>query len=114
MPKIKKETIFSINKFPTLKIFKYGNGKNYYCVFYVGTNIKKSGNIEKSLKTSNVKEAEKKAKDFYKTFWKDINDKPLEKDVSFDKSIAQPFFELRKKKYSRKGKEEYYLKEFEI
>jgi hypothetical protein len=112
MPKIKKETIFSINKFPTLKIFKYGNGKNYYCVFYVGTNIKKSGNIEKSLKTSNVKEAEKKAKDFYKTFWKDINDKPLEKDVSFDKSIAQPFFELRKKKYSRKGKEEYYLKEF--
>jgi hypothetical protein len=112
MPKINKETIFSLNKFPTLKIFKYGNGKNYYCVFYVGTNIKKSGNIEKSLKTENIKEAEKKAKDFYKTFWKNIKDRPLEKDVSFDKSIAQPFFELRKKKYSRKGKDEYYLKEF--
>ena len=32
MPKINKETIFSLNKFPTLKIFKYENGKNYYCL----------------------------------------------------------------------------------
>ena len=62
MPKINKETILSLNKFPTLKIFKYGNGKNYYCVFYVGTNIKKSGNVEKSLKTTNLKEAETKAR----------------------------------------------------
>ena len=112
MPKINKESTINLNKFPTLKLFKYENTKNYYCVFYVGTNLKKSGNVEISLKTGNIKEAEKKAKDFYKAFWKNINNKPLEKEVSFNKTIALPFFELRKKKYSRIGKVEYYLKEF--
>ena len=62
MPKIKKETIKQIPKIHSLKIYKKENRNNYYCSFYVGTNIMKSGNKEISLYTENVKEALKKAR----------------------------------------------------
>ena len=54
MPKIKKDTIKKFPQTASLKIFKFENSKNYYCSFYVGTHNKKSGNVEKSLKTQNV------------------------------------------------------------
>ena len=55
MPKIDKNTIKLLPKNRSLKIYKKENLPNYYCSFYVGSNIMKSGNKEMSLRTSNVK-----------------------------------------------------------
>ena len=68
MPKIEKQTIKLLPKIRSLRIYKKENYPNYYCSFYVG-NIMKSGNKEISLKTSNVKEALKKAPQIYKDFY---------------------------------------------
>ena len=35
MPKIKKETLQILPRL-NIHIYKYGNGKNYYCKFYIG------------------------------------------------------------------------------
>ena len=51
MPKIKKDTIKTIPKIHSLKIYKKENRKSYYCSFYVGTSLMKSGNKELTLKT---------------------------------------------------------------
>ena len=48
MPKIDKNTIKLLPKNRSLKIYKKENLQNYYCYFYVGSNIMKSGNKEMS------------------------------------------------------------------
>ena len=114
MPKVNKSSIINIKKCDSLKVFKYENSKNYHFSFYVSRKVTRSGNIEKSTKKSNSRDAEKIAKEFYKNYWINFDDRILEKDYSFDKSIAQPFFELRRKQYLRKGKEGYSNKEMKM
>ena len=104
--KIIKNTIKKIPKLHSLKIYKKENRNNYFCSFYVGTNVMKSGNKELSLKTENVKEALKKAKQtFYN--WHEKNKDILvhrENKVDIEKQIALPFFKVRIRKYLMKGK----------
>ena len=104
--KIIKNTIKKIPKLHSLKIYKKENRNNYFCSFYVGTNVMKSGNKELSLKTENVKEALKKAKQtFYN--WHEKNKDILvnrEHKVDIEKEIALPFFKVRIRKYQMKGK----------
>jgi hypothetical protein len=102
MPKIKKETIKKLPQTPSLKIFKYENSKNYHCSFYVGFNFKKSGNVEKSLKTENRKNAEKLAKELYKNWWLENEYTTPKKERSFDTDIAQPYLRTRIIKYNKK------------
>ena len=94
MPKIKKETIKHLPQTPTLKIYKYDNSKKYQCSFYVGYTHSTSGSIQKSLRTENRQEAEKKAKEIYKNWWLENGNTTPKKERSFDKDIAQPWFKL--------------------
>ena len=106
MPKIKKETIKQIPKIHSLKIYKKENRNNYYCSFYVGTNIMKSGNKEISLYTENVKEALKKARNVYVDWQNENKDVVVNsvKKIDIEKDIALPFFKVRIRKYQMKGK----------
>ena len=106
MPKIKKETIKQIPKIHSLKIYKKENRNNYYCSFYVGTNIMKSGNKEISLYTENVKEALKKARNVYVDWQNENKDIVVNsvKKIDIEKDIALPFFKVRIRKYQMKGK----------
>ena len=106
MPKIKKETIKLIPKIHSLKIYKKENRNNYYCSFYVGTNIMKSGNKEISLYTENVKEALKKARNVYVDWQNENKDVVVNsvKKIDIEKDIALPFFKVRIRKYQMKGK----------
>ncbi len=106
MPKIKKDTIKTIPKIHSLKIYKKENRNNYYCSFYVGTSILKSGNKELSLRTENVKEALKKAKNTFLD-WTNKNKDIIansQRRLDIDKDIATPFFKVRIRKYQMKGK----------
>ena len=104
MPKIKKDTIKKLPQTPTLKIFKYDNSNKFHCSFYVGYNHGvASGSVQKSLKTENRAVAEKLAKELYKQWWLDNENKVIKKERSFDKDIAQPFFKTRIIKYRNKG-----------
>ena len=104
MPKIKKDTIKKLPQTPTLKIFKYDNSNKFHCSFYVGYNHGvASGSVQKSLKTENRAVAEKLAKELYKEWWLDNENKVIKKERSFDKDIAQPFFKTRIIKYRNKG-----------
>ena len=49
MPKINKKTIVTFPRIPSLKIYQFTNSTNYFCNFYVGTHILKSGNKEMTL-----------------------------------------------------------------
>ena len=69
MPKINKKTIITFPRIPSLKIYQFTNSANYFCNFYVGTHILKSGNKEITLKTKNVNEAKKRAKEEYYKFF---------------------------------------------
>jgi len=106
MPKIKKETIKLIPKIHSLKIYKKEDRNNYYCSFYVGTNIMKSGNKEISLYTENVKEALKKARNVYVDWQNENKDIVVNsvKKIDIEKDIALPFFKVRIRKYQMKGK----------
>ena len=106
MPKIDKNTIKLLPKNRSLKIYKKENLPNYYCSFYVGSNIMKSGNKEMSLKTSNVKEALKKAPTIFKDFLDENRDKisSIESIPNIEKDISIPFFKVRIRKYQDKGK----------
>jgi hypothetical protein len=97
MPKILKDTIKKIERKPSLKIYKKETTKNYYCSFYVGFAHFKSGNKEKSLKTSNVNEALKKAQQVYDETMRTLPTDPIKLD--FTKDIATPFFKHRIRKY---------------
>ena len=63
MPKINYKTRITFPRIPSLKIYQFTDSTNYFCNFYVGTHIFKSGNKEITLKTKNVNEAKKRAKD---------------------------------------------------
>ncbi len=102
MPKIDKKTIFAFTRIPTLKIYQFEKSTNYFCSFYVGTKILKSGNKELSLKTKNVNEAKVKAKQVYYDFFNSPESKK-ENDISFDVDIAQPFFKFRIRHYRNKN-----------
>ena len=103
MPKINKKTLITFPRIPSLKIYQFTNTTNYFCNFYVGTYILKSGNKEITLKTKNVNEAKKRAKEeYYKFFNSPVTKK--ENNINFDLDIAQPFFKHRIQKYHMKGK----------
>ncbi len=102
MPKINKKTIVTFPRIPSLKIYQFTNGTNYYCNFYVGTHILKSGNKEMTLKTKNVNEARVKAKEEYYKFF-NSPDAKKENNISFDLDIAQPFFKFRIRHYRNKN-----------
>ena len=106
MPKIDKNTIKLLPKNRSLKIYKKENLPNYYCSFYVGSNIMKSGNKEMSLRTSNVKEALKKAPTIFKDFFDENRDKinSTKSIPDIEKDIAISFFKVRIRKYQDKGK----------
>jgi hypothetical protein len=106
MPKIIKDTIKLIPKIHTLKIYKKENRKDYYCSFYVGTALMKSGNKELTLKTENVKDALKKARETYSNWFNQNKDKIARGDIKkdIDKDIATPYFKARIRKYQMKGK----------
>jgi hypothetical protein len=114
MPKINKKTIKHISKCETLKIFKFENSSKYYYSFYVGTQLTRSGNKEKSTKLTTEREAIKFAKETFYKYWKNHKDDTTPITYDFDKNIAQPFFTLRRKKYLRKGTEEYSNKEMNM
>ena len=102
MPKIVRSTIRTFPRIPSLKIYQFANGTNYFCSFYVGRKILKSGNKELSLKTKNVNEAIQKAKKVYYDFFNSPESKK-ENDISFDVDIAQPFFKFRIRHYRNKN-----------
>ena len=111
MPKIIKDTIKLIPKIHTLKIYKKENRKDYYCSFYVGTALMKSGNKELTLKTENVKDALKKARETYSNWFNQNKDKIARGDIKkdIDKDIATPYFKPGKNKTSRNPN--YYIHE---
>ena len=104
MPKIVKSTIRTFPRIPSLKIYQFANGTNYFCCFYVGTKILKSGNKELSLKTKNVNEAKIKAKKFFYNFFNSPESKK-QNDINFDLEIVQPFFKHRIRHYRNKNPE---------
>jgi hypothetical protein len=106
MPKIDKKTIKLLPKHRSLKIYKKENFPNYYCSFYVGSNIMKSGNKEISLRTSNVKQALKKAPTVLKDFFNENRDKIISTQsiADIEKDISIPFFKVRIRKYELKNK----------
>ncbi len=103
MPKINKKTIFQFTKIPSLKVYRFEKSTNYFCSFYVGRNVIKSGNKELSLKTKNINDAKVKAKKVYYDFFNSHDTE--EKKVSFDLEIAQPFFRHRIRHFKNKNAE---------
>ena len=102
MPKINKETLEILPRL-NIQIYKYGNGKNYYCKFYIGaghTNFK-SKRFERCLNTQNINEARKIATQHYQNWFRDkIDTKRKERD--FDLDIAQPYINFKIRKYKNK------------
>jgi len=104
MPKILRNSIIPIPSCKTLRVFKYVNSHKYYSCFYVGFQSSLSGNKIESLKTENIKEALKKAKNIYHCWFEQSHDR--NEKVNFIKDIANPFFAYRIKKYKNTlGKE---------
>ena len=102
MPKINRKTIVKFPRIPSLKIYQFVKSKNYFCNFYVGTHIIKSGNKEVSLKTKNVNEAKSKAKKMYYDFFNSPDAKKVN-SINFDLDVAQPFFKFRIRHYKNKN-----------
>ena len=102
MPKINRKTIFAFTRIPTLKIYQFEKSTNYFCSFYVGRKILKSGNKELSLKTKNINDAKVKAKQVYYDFFNSPDSK-IQNDINFDLDIAQPFFKFRIRHYRNKN-----------
>ena len=100
MPKIDKSSVKKYRNYPTLTIFKYENLNKYQCVFYVGQRFTQNGSVQKSLKTSNLRNAEQIAKKLY-TDWKTENagkeTSRIVKDLTRD--IANPYFASKIKQY---------------
>jgi len=119
--KIIKKSIVYLTSVKTLRIYKFNKSKNYYCSFYVGYNFSKSGNIERTLKTSNIHKARENAFILYRNWWLTHQIKKENKEKNFDKDIAQEFFRHRYQKYKNrqtntaereKQKYENYLKKY--
>ena len=106
MGKIRKDTTKYLPSCNSLKIFKYEKSNKYYCCFYVGSIASTSGNKIISLKTENINDAMKKAKENYHKWFEDNKD-ILEKRVfDFTKDIANPYFLFKVRKYKNNGKKE--------
>ena len=71
MPKVNKET-FKILPKTNIQIYKFEQGKNYYCQFYIGSGHKgySSKRFQKCLKTQNINDAISKATEHYKEWFK--------------------------------------------
>ena len=104
MPKIKKDTTKYLKSCNSLKIFKYEKSKKYYACFYVGINASTSGNKIITLKTENINEASKVAKEKYHEWFENHRDDFKSKDFTND--IANPYFKFRIRKYKGNGKKE--------
>ena len=104
MPKIKKDTTKYLKSCNSLKIFKYEKSKKYYACFYVGINASTSGNKIITLKTENINEASKVAKEKYHEWFENHRDDFKSKDFTND--IANPYFKFRIRKYKDNGKKE--------
>lgn len=103
MPKINKGTLVILTKL-NIQIYKYGNGKNYYCKFYIGAGHAnfKSKRFEKCLNTQNINEAKKIATQHYQNWFREkIDTKRRERD--FDLDIAQPYINFKIRKYKNKN-----------
>jgi len=102
MPKINRDTLHTLAR-TNIQVYKVGNGKNYYCKFYVGSGHKKikSKRFEKCLNTPNIKDAINLAKAHYKT-WFEKNTETTRKEKDFDLDIAQPFITFKVRKYKHK------------
>ena len=110
MPKINQKSIKTYKTYPTLRTFKYVNSEVYHFVMYVGTNLKEinnkkvmSGNFGHSLKTRVIREAEQRAKDYYKDITSKINSGEIKNGqnikFNFDKDIVDRYFHYREKDY---------------
>ncbi len=104
MPKIKKDTTKYLKSCNSLKIFKYEKSKKYYACFYVGINASTSGNKIITLKTENINEASKVAKEKYHEWFENHRDDFKSKDFTND--IANPYFKFRIRKYKDNDKKE--------
>ena len=100
MPKIDKTSIKKYRNHPTLTIFKYENLNKYQCVFYVGQRFTKNGSIQKSLKTSNLRDAEQLAKKLYVDWKKEYEGKDTSKIIKdLTRDIANAYFASKIKQY---------------
>ena len=105
MPKIKENTTKYIPSCNSLKIFKYEKSKKYYCCFYVGLKSSTSGNKIISLKTENINNALKTAKQKYHEWF--ANEKNnINTQINFTSDIANPYFKYRIKRYKVADKKE--------
>ena len=97
MPKINKDSLKILPK-TNIQIYKFEQGKNYYCHFYIGSHKGYSSKrLQKCLKTQNINDAISKATEIYKEWFKTHTDtKRKEKD--FDLDIAQPYLHFKVKK----------------
>jgi len=97
MGKIKKDTTKYLKSCNSLKIFKYEKSNKYYSCFYVGSNASSSGNKIQSLKTENINDAMKKAKENYHKWFELNKDNLVERTFDFTKEkeiILDPFMGL--------------------
>ena len=107
----KKEKRIIIENCDTLEIYKQAESKNWYCRFYVGLHLNKSGNFIKSTKTHSQQEATKIAKEIWHSFFRR---NPKDKDVPIEQAfhtIAQRYFEHEEFAIDNKDfKDEYFKK----
>lgn len=97
----------------TLEIFKKKESKNWYCRFYVGLYLNRSGNFVQSTKTSSQQKAIKIAKEIWHKFYRQ---NPLDKDVPKEMSfhyLAEQYFsfetmKVENTKHRQLKNEEYY------
>lgn len=95
MPKIIKK--FNLTK-PTRTIFKYDRSKYWFLRFWVGTSYSKKGVYEKSLRPITIqRDAEIQSKVLVNDFFKSYQPQKTPKDISFQKDIADRYFDLQKK-----------------
>ena len=77
------------------------------CFFYVGRDLRLSGNFQQSLKEENYKDALKKAQKIYKQFWidnevKDKDEQVVRRTYKFNK-VANEFIKIRIKEKGTEG-----------
>ena len=91
-------------------IFKRKRSKYWNVSFYVGRDLRLSGNFQQSLKEENYKDALKKAQKIYKQFWidnevKDKDEQVVRRTYKFNK-VANEFIKIRIKEKGTEGQRE--------
>ena len=109
MPKISFRKEY--NK-PPIVVFKYDNSKSYYVRFYVDKKYKSNGCEEQSLgrHIKTLREAEQKAKEIWREFFKNYSTNDFVYDIDFHKDIAKPYLDRLKKNYDADNKPQYFRK----